>query len=166
MKGKKGKRHDRHNPYNQERCVNLILARISTSEMSLQKICHKSYLPSAPTFLLWISAAKSLAERYAYARKLQADLIANKILEISDNTNENALHNKNRIEARKWLASKLDPHNYGDRLEISGNVTVNNEATSLQAALALSHILERLQARSTGQIEPIPIHQDRKQLEH
>jgi hypothetical protein len=57
----------------------------------------------------------------------RADLLAKEILEIADAPCKDAVevaHARNRLDTRKWLASKLAPRKYGDRVahEIKGGV--------------------------------------------
>ena len=54
------------------------------------------------------------------AREERADLLAKEILEIADAPCKDAVevaHARNRLDTRKWLASKLAPRKYGDRVE-------------------------------------------------
>ena len=46
--------------------------------------------------------------------------------------------NKLRVDARKWIASKLKPRVYGDKLELSGEVGAPTKLSDEQ-------LLERLQ---------------------
>jgi len=71
---------------------------------------------------------------YARAREDQADTNADEILAIADEmppeyTDEKGRTyldqtfiqwQKNRIDARKWTASKLKPRKYGDRMAVEG----------------------------------------------
>jgi hypothetical protein len=57
---------------------------------------------------------------YARAREERADLLAKEILEIADTPCTNQVEvaqQRNRLDTRKWLASKLAPRKYGDRVE-------------------------------------------------
>jgi hypothetical protein len=54
------------------------------------------------------------------AREERADLLAREILEIADAPCKDAVEvqrARNRIDTRKWLASKVAPRKYGDRVE-------------------------------------------------
>ena len=50
-----------------------------------------------------------------------------------------------RVDARKWVAAKLKPKVYGDRVEaaISGAVTVQHTITDEDRAKALASIMAR-----------------------
>lgn len=57
-------------------------------------------------------------EAYARAREDQADTLADQLVEISDNLEEDANSRRVRVDARKWVASKLKPKTYGERQQI------------------------------------------------
>lgn len=65
---------------------------------------------------------------YMAARRDAADLRAEEILEIAD-TDPDPLRARNRIDARKWYASKLDPKVYGERIDV--NVQQRVDLTSV-----------------------------------
>ena len=63
---------------------------------------------------------EDFSDLYARAREERADLLAKEILEIADAPCKDAVevaHARNRLDTRKWLASKLAPRKYGDRVE-------------------------------------------------
>ena len=70
-----------------------------------------------------------LQSSHALARETAADMQAEEILEIAD-TDTDPFRARNRIDARKWLASKTAPKIYGDRIDI--NVT---QRPDLRAAI-------------------------------
>jgi len=112
--------------------------------------------------LEFIHADSSRSEMYARARQERADLLADEIVEIADEectTVKASKHgsaddgegetevvfdavavarNKLRVDARKWVASKLKPRVYGDKLELSGEVGTPTKLSDDQ-------LLERLQ---------------------
>lgn len=93
-----------------------ILKRLSHGE-SLRAICADEHLPAYQTFLEWCAEDAELADQYARARERQADHYASEIIEIAD-IEEDPQRARVRIDARKWVASKLLPKKYGDRQEI------------------------------------------------
>jgi hypothetical protein len=58
--------------------------------------------------------------KYARARETQAEVLADELMEIADEDKIDALklqHDKMKIETRQWIASKLLPKKYGNRME-------------------------------------------------
>src|SRR5262245_61740302 len=73
-------------------------------------------------------------DRYARAREEQADAIFKEMLEIADrgrdNENESQARiqrDRLRVDTRKWMAARLAPKKYGDRVshDVQGNTTLN-----------------------------------------
>ena len=62
-----------------------------------------------------------LSREYARAKPSRADMAAEDIIRIADDENIDVQRARNMIDARKWMASKLLPQVYSDRVEI--NVT-------------------------------------------
>jgi hypothetical protein len=54
----------------------------------------------------------------------RADRLASEILEIADDPSDDANSRRVRVDARKWVAAKLMPRKYGDRMEQAGTVEV------------------------------------------
>jgi hypothetical protein len=68
----------------------------------------------------WVAADPVLAAPYARAREEQAHAIAEQALAIADEvaeTSEAVARNRLRVDTRKWLASKIMPREYGDRVQ-------------------------------------------------
>jgi len=74
-----------------------------------------------PTVWRWMQADPGALDRYAIARESNARQMADETLEISDAaTNEGERVARLRVDTRKWLASKLLPREFGDRIELTG----------------------------------------------
>lgn len=106
---------------------------------SLRSICCDEGMPSQSTVFRWLGDERFAAfrERYARAREAQADAIFDEMLDIADDASndwmerspddkrgpgwdlngEHVQRSKLRIDARKWMASKLRPKVYGDKIE-------------------------------------------------
>lgn len=124
--------------YSQE-LADTICKRLAEGE-SLRSICRDDAMPTKSTVCKWLfdSDKRAFADQYARAREVQAELMAEEIVEISDDTsrddivdpltlqvkpnNEWLARSRLRVDARKWVASKLLPKKYGDRVqqEVSG----------------------------------------------
>ena len=112
-----------------------ICERIADGE-SLRKICRDESMPSKGTIMRWLEASGAFQDQYARAREMQADTLADEIIEIADTieigvtteTTENGVktvrgdmvqHRRLRVESRKWYAGKVAAKKYGERLALS-----------------------------------------------
>jgi hypothetical protein len=88
---------------------------------SLRAICRDNLFPDKATVFRWIAAKKDFRDQYARARETQADALADEILDIADKA-EDAAKARLQVDARKWLAGKLRPKVYGDKVstEVTG----------------------------------------------
>lgn len=83
----------------------------------------------------WINADIARVMAYATARDRRADVIAEELLAIADepppltpqgNVDPGAIaHQRLRVEARKWIASKLAPRQYGEKVEVDTRLSVD-----------------------------------------
>ena len=100
--------------------------------MSLRTICAADGMPRASTVFRWLASDGVFREQYARAREAQADYLADEILQIADDgandtyVDENGnvrtdydviARSKLRVDARKWIAAKLKPKVYGEKVE-------------------------------------------------
>ena len=114
MATKPKKKQGRPTKFTQE-LADLICERMSNGE-SLRSICREiGLLPS--TVIMWMNHNKVFFEQYAQARQKQADSYADMILDEAFNTHD-AQIGRLRVDALKWVASKLAPKRYGDKVEV------------------------------------------------
>lgn len=93
-----------------------------------------------------LQSVRDLAIRYARARELNADILVDEALTIADSDIDPNLA-RNRIDIRKWIASKHRPKIYGDRLDLNVAQTVSiidarNEAKARLLDLPALPVLE------------------------
>ena len=105
---------------------------------SLRAICQDEDMPAQSSVFRWLAAEPELQEKYARAREAQADAIFDEILDIADDArndwmerqnadgssatlvdHEHVSRSKLRIEARRWMAGKLRPKVYGEKLDLT-----------------------------------------------
>lgn len=125
-----------------------VCERIANGE-SLRQILEEESMPASSTVFKWLSEDAGFSEQYARAREAQADALFDEILEIADDGRNDWMERKNqddesigwrengeamrrsqlRVDARKWMASKLQPKKYGDKLELnhSGSISTMSE---------------------------------------
>jgi len=73
----------------------------------------------------WIDASDERVTQYARAREVRTHMYAEQIVEISDSaTPEDVGVAKLRVDSRKWVASKLLPKTYGDRVQVDSTVRI------------------------------------------
>jgi hypothetical protein len=104
----------------------LICERIMEG-MPLDRICAMPDMPCRPTVIKWLTKYPAFAADYARARGFQADHLADEIVHIAD-TEPDPQIARNRIDARKWVAAKLRPSRYGDRVEVEHSGSVGQAA--------------------------------------
>lgn len=97
-----------------------------------------SAVPTGSGFLGWVALHPDRIAKYDLARETAAELHASSVVAISDDAldgvgddpgvmNARISHARLKTDNRKWLASKVLPRRYGDRMqhEHSGNVTIS-----------------------------------------
>lgn len=92
---------------------------------SAKKICAEDDMPSLPTFFNWLRIEPDFLNLYTRAKEEQADALIEEMLDIADDSQGDSKvksqRDRLRIETRKWLASKLKPKRYGDRMIHAGD---------------------------------------------
>jgi len=106
---------------------NTICERIANGE-SLRSICSNNDMPGRTAFFRWLQEDEGvdLQNQYARAREQQADHYFEQVVEIAD-TEEDPQRARVMIDARKWVAGKMRPKIYGDRVDhnVGGGINVN-----------------------------------------
>lgn len=136
--------------------VATICERLANGE-SLRSICRDPDMPCLASVFKWLSENPKFSEQYDRAREVQAEVLADSILDIADNgandwmeknDGENAgwlangeaiQRSRLRVDARKWVASKLLPKKFGDKQELNHTGQVTHEHT-------ISGLMERIAA--------------------
>ena len=129
---------------------------------SLARIIKENQdVPCFETVYRWMRLHPDFNERYARARDDQADTLADEITAISDeevhllagqSAGVAVQRNRLRVDARKWVASKLKPKKYGDKQEI--DVTDSRLVKAILEALPVEmaeQVRTAITERSGGQ---------------
>jgi hypothetical protein len=108
------------------------ICELIASGKSQRSISEMPGMPSAPTVQKWQVDREDFLLQYAHARSARADRMAEEIIEIADDglndtyvddqgnvkvAQDVVARSKLRVDARKWLASKMAPKKYGDKIE-------------------------------------------------
>lgn len=105
---------------------------------SFRKICLQDGYPALPTLMRWLNENQLFREQTNYARAYREDFLFEDGLEKSDDTsgdfyelngkrlpnNANVQRSRLMVETRKWFLSKLNPKRFGERLDVSGEVSM------------------------------------------
>ncbi len=125
---------------------NKILIEIENGRALRKILKDDENMPSTQTFYKWIDEDELKSKQYARACEVRADAIFDDIIEIADDSSYDAIVTDNgeiinsefvarsriRIDARKWIASKLNPKKYGDKTDItSGGDKIQTTILSL-----------------------------------
>ncbi len=129
---------------------------------SIVDIAKLDGMPSTSTVYRWLAKDPEFLGLYQQAREQQADLYAAEIIEIADDARndwmergggegdegwqfngEHVQRSKLRIDARKWIASKLKPKKYGDRQTVDLNHGVQ-EMSDAELDARARQLAERL----------------------
>jgi hypothetical protein len=110
--------------------ADLICERLADGE-SLRAICADDAMTAKSTVFRWLASDQVFQDQYARAREVQAETMADEILAIADDGLNDTYVDDNggkrtdvdviarsrlRVDARKWLASKMAPKKYGDKV--------------------------------------------------
>lgn len=119
-----------------------ICERLADGE-SLRAICSADDMPDKATVFRWLANNTAFRDQYARAREAQADSLFDEILDIADDGSNDWMERKDgegnnigwlengealrrsvlRVDARKWMAGKLQPKKYSDKLSLDGTLT-------------------------------------------
>lgn len=115
----------------------LICDRVATHDCGLPRLCQMyKDMPHETTVRNWLLKNEEFFSKYARAKMKQADLLAEQCLSIADeSSNEDYCKARLRIDTRKWLASKLLPKQYGDKLLLEQKTEENDQLKAKLLAL-------------------------------
>lgn len=113
---------------------------IEETPKGIEQICSGiPGLVNHRTFYKWLERSQALRHRYARAKERQAAFLVFEAMQIADTprsgkktkTDEKGIevtegdmieHRRLQVDTRKWLAGKLDPKKWGDKIDVtSGN---------------------------------------------
>lgn len=150
--------------------VEALCEQICTTNMGLKSICNSNQtFPDYATVFRWLNSYAEFRDRYARAREAQAELLADEIIDISDDTSgdikfdekgnmqvdyEHINRSRLRVDARKWKASKLAPKKFGDKMEIDHTTAghaFDLKALSTDDLKLLSSLQSKARKNDTGE---------------
>ena len=148
-----------------------ILAWIADGQ-TLREFCRKRGNPCYAVVYQWLRADEAFATRFARAREVGLDAIADAALAMSDKPPPKVGGKvdqgyvswvKNRVWTRLQLLAKWNPKKYGDRIAVSGaegaplvqisNADAAREVAMLLATAAARKVLADRETQAKAQIE-------------
>lgn len=119
-----------------QKVIDAICEEIATTNKSIKTICKNEDYPAAGTILRWLGEEdkQSFRDQYARAQEARADFLAEDILEISDDDKDDEKpfvgvnhiqRDRLKVDTRKWIASKLKPKKYGEKIDMAHSGEVN-----------------------------------------
>ncbi len=138
-----------------EEMAELICERVATHDMGLRRLTDMyDDMPDKVTINIWRRKHEKFRSQYAQAKCEQLEFLTEDILEIADDSRNDWMETlgddkplgykvngdhiqraKLRVDTRKWLASKLAPKIYGDRLAAQDN-SPSETLSKIQALVA------------------------------
>ena len=115
------------------------ICRLLSEGASLRKICEREDMPARSTVNKWLAGNKAFSDQYARARERQADYYADEMVYLAD-TAEDVNKARLQIDTRKWIAAKLLPKKYNDRMVTEHVAGEGVRLTELELAQRLTAI--------------------------
>lgn len=102
---------------------------------SLRSVCKADDMPCMSTVFNWLHSFPEFLEQYTRAKEESADALVDEMLDIADDAANDwmEVHDKDnpgyrlngeainrsrlRVDTRKWIAAKLKPKKYGERVQ-------------------------------------------------
>lgn len=126
------------------------------SGLSLRSVSKAEDMPSCVTIFAWMRKHPDFLKQYGMAKAEAADAMVEEMLDIADDgTNDwMEIHDKEgecvgykvngehvqrsrlRVDTRKWIASKLKPKKYGEKVDVNHGIEADNPLAALMAQLA------------------------------
>lgn len=144
----------RHSTYTPELGKRICEA-LSGHKSGLRSLCDDNPdFPEPATIIQWRSRFPDFAEGYAQAREAQLVMMAEDIVDLSDDDTLDPQDKRLRVDTRKWLLSKLVHTVYGDKLDVtSGGEAISTPPHMIDARV--QSIIMQARARKHG-TEPLP----------
>lgn len=126
---------------------------------SVNSLCKRDDMPDKSSVFLWLSKHPYFSDKYAQAKEMAAEALAEEIFDIADDNafdytdgkdkelrvNNDAIQRaKLRVDVRKWYLSKIVPKKYGERIQTDNTTTMTFDLSNLSD--------EELEAIAGGQI--------------
>jgi len=148
----------RPSDYSQE-LADRICAELAEGK-SMRTVCLAEDMPAMSTVFKWLRERKEFSEQYAKAKTESADAMVEEMIDIADDgrndwmeahdrdgdfigykvNGDHIQRSRLRVETRKWIAAKLKPKKYGEKVDLNHGVQPENPLATLLAQVAGTHM--------------------------
>lgn len=90
-------------------------------------------------FFRVVNDSSDLSQLYDRAQQVRAEMLADEVIEIADDSYD-AAKAKNRIAARQWYASKMNPKKYGEKLDLNTGLPISLMSAIMDAEKRMARI--------------------------
>lgn len=123
-----------------DKAIEIIFTEMANGKSLRQILDKDDTLPSRRLFYEWMAKDSVLSNHYESISLLRADMMFDEMIEIADDgtndymtkeisdgievqvlNSEHIQRSRLRIDARKWILSKIVPKKYGDKTDITTN---------------------------------------------
>ena len=84
---------------------------------SVKEITEEEDMPARSTIHNWLANNEKFRAEYEYAKEAQSDTFADEMDYIANDESIDVNRARLIIDTRKWIASKLKPKKYGDKVD-------------------------------------------------
>lgn len=98
-----------------------ICTRIANGE-SVKSISRDSKMPSTSMIYRWLldEDKKEFRDIYNFSMDVRTEGLADELIEISDGDDQGEVQrDRLRVDTRKWIAAKLKPKKYGEKMDLT-----------------------------------------------
>ncbi len=106
--------------YNKE-LTNKICEQIADGK-SIRTICKAEDMPGMSTIFTWLGENQEFQEQYTRAKSMQSDAFIEDMLDKTENVStdkDSIAKARLQVDTMKWIASKLKPKVYGDKVDVT-----------------------------------------------
>lgn len=129
-------------------CAELALGK------SMRTVLKLDGMPVMDTVFRWLREKPEFSDQYVKAKAESADALVEEIIDIADSGSNDWMENNDpnnpgyringehiqrsrlRVDARKWIASKLKPKKYGEKLDMNHGIQPDNPIAELFQQIA------------------------------
>ena len=88
---------------------------------SLRQVLRKEGMPAMKTVFSWFKTHPEFKVMYQAATQERTEAMAEDILEIADDRDEDVQRSRLKVDTRKWVMAKMKPKKYGDKLDLTSD---------------------------------------------